>query len=89
MQCFDVESKSWKLLESHAPATKVTRCYCAEVVGSQLFVAGGSTVFHCYDIERNVWKEKETDSRAVTTCRYLCAVDDFIYTITLETVPQR
>ena len=89
MQCFDVESKSWKLLESHAPATKVTSCYCAEVVGSQLFVAGGSTVFHCYDIERNVWKEKETDSRAVTTCRYLCTAGDYIFAITLECTPQR
>ena len=89
MQCFDVESKSWKPLESHAPATKVTGCYCAEVVGSQLFVAGGSTVFHCYDIERNVWKEKETDSRAVTTCRYLCTIGYQMYPITLEYTPQR
>ncbi|XP_068740712.1 kelch-like protein diablo [Montipora capricornis] len=89
MQCFDVESKSWKPLKSLAPATKVRSCSCAEVVGRQLFVAGGSTVFHCYDIERNVWKEKETDSNAVTTCRYLCTAGDYIYAITLQCTPQR
>ena len=89
MQCFDVESKSWKLLESHAPATKVYSCSCAEVVGSQLFVAGASTVLNCYDIERNVWKEKETDSRAVATCGYLCTAGDYIYAITLQCTPQR
>ena len=89
MQCFDVESKSWKPLESHALATKVISCYCAEVVGSQLFVTSGSTVFHCYDIERNVWKKKEMDSRAATTCRYLCTAGDYIYAITLECTPQR
>ncbi|XP_068740717.1 kelch-like protein 28 [Montipora capricornis] len=89
MQCFDVESKSWKPLKSHEPATKVTSCNCAEVVGSKVFVAGGSTVFHCYDIERNVWKEKETDSNAVTTCRYICKVGDYIYPITLECTPHR
>ena len=89
MQCFDMEAKSWKPLESHAPATEVYSCSCAEVVGSQLFVAGGSTVFHCYDIERNVWKGKETDSYAVTNCRYLCTAGDYIYAITLEYTPQR
>ena len=89
MWCFDVESKSWKPLKSHASATKVTTCNCAEVVGSKLVVAGGSTVFHCYDIEGNVWKEKETESHAVTTCRYLCTAGGYIYAITLECTPQR
>ena len=88
MQCFDLESKSWKPLESHAPATKVTNCHCAEVDGSKLFVAG-CKVFHCYDIERNVWKEKEMGSFAVTTCHALCTVGDYIYQMTLENTPQR
>ncbi|XP_068693665.1 kelch-like protein 12 [Montipora foliosa] len=89
MQCFDMESKSWKLLEAHAPATKVTGWYCAEVVGSKLFVADYK-VFHSYDIERNVWKEEETYSLSSSTCRYLCTVGDYIYAISLENyVPQR
>ncbi|XP_068740718.1 kelch-like protein 12 [Montipora capricornis] len=89
MECFDVESKSWKPLASHAQATKVRGCYCAEVVGSQLFVAGCYGVFHCYDMEGNVWKEKKTGLHAKSYCRALCTVGDYIYLITLQHTPQR
>ena len=92
MQCFDVESKSWKQLESLAPATKVTSCSCAEVVGSKLFVTGGSTIYkylYFYDIERNVWKKKETELRSLALCSYICTVGDYLYPITLECMPHR
>ena len=92
MQCFDVESKSWKPLKSLAPATKVRSCSCAEVVGRQLFVTSGCTVFnnlYFYDIERNVWREKPMGLRSVALCRYICKVGDYIYPITLECTPHR
>ena len=40
MQYFDVEGKKWKPLSSLAPVAEAQECYCAESVGSKLYVAG-------------------------------------------------
>ena len=58
MRYFDVEAKVWKPLASLAPATKVTECSCAVLVGSKLFVGPGGNVssmgwcIYCYDVEK-------------------------------------
>ena len=96
MQYFDIEAKTWKPLESLAPAADVGHCYCAETVGSKLYVAGfegdtASTASHyiyCYDIEKNVW-EKYPHScgnidQLLTVGDYMYAVSSYRYQ-----VPQR
>ena len=92
MQYFDTEAKTWKPLESLAPAADVGHCYCAVTVGSKLYVAGfeGGTNHHiyCYDIEKNVW-EKFPHScgkidQLLTVGEYMYAVSSYWYH-----VPQR
>ena len=90
MQYFDIEAKTWKLLESLAPAADATQCCCAETVGCKLYVAGvvsGDHGIYCYDIERNVWEKLPHSCGKIDQ---LCIVDDYMYAISsVHQVPQR
>ena len=91
MQYFDIEAKTWKPLESLALAANAVQCYCAETVGSTLYVAGFGSSNHCIyccDIERNVWEEV---SHSCGKLEQLCIVDDYMYAISSDCnqVPQR
>ena len=81
MQYFDVETKMWKPLSSLAPAAEAQECYCAETVGSKLYLAGvvsGVHSIYCYDIERDVWEKLPHSGGIVNN---LCIVGDFMYAI--------
>jgi len=81
MQYFDVEAKMWKPLSSLAPAAEAQECYCAETVGSKLYVTGvvsGVDSIYCCHIERDVW-EKHPHSGGIVN--NLCIVGDFMYAI--------
>ena len=91
MQYFDIEAKTWKPLASLAPAADATQCYCAETVGSKLFVAGtvsSNNCIYCYDIERNVWGKVPHSCGKIGQ---LCTVDNYMYVISYDynQVPQR
>ena len=91
MQFFDIEAKTWKSLESLAPAADATQCYCAETVGSTLYVAGIVSLYYsiyCYDIERNMWQNLPHSCGKI---EQLCIVDDYMYAISFDCnqVPQR
>ena len=92
MQYFDIEAKTWQPLASLAPASDAAQCYCAETVGSKLYVAGFSSgsyhSIYSYDIERNVW-EKLPHSCGII--QQLCIADDYMYAISSDCnqVPQR
>ena len=90
MQYFDIEAKTWQPLASLAPAADATQCYCAETVGSKLYVAGmvsGHNIY-CYDIEGNVWEKLPHSPGYVDQ---LCIVDEYMYAISSDCnqVPQR
>ena len=95
MHFFDIEAKTWKPLESLAPAADATQCYCAETVGSKLYVAGlmklsGWNIYdiNSYDIERNVWGKV---SHSCGKIEQLCTVDEYMYAVSSDCnqVPQR
>ena len=87
MQYFNVETKVWKPLASLAPAAEATDCFCAETVGSNLYVAG-SVDLYCYDIERNVWAGLPLSSGVISS---LCIAGDYMYAISsnCNKIPQR
>ena len=94
MQYFDVEAKVWKLLPSLAPATEVTNCSCAVLVGSKLFVGAGAYAprmgwcIYCYDVEKDAWAR--LPSAAGEPIMELCTVGNFIYQIpAYDRVPHR
>ena len=81
MMYFDIEEKQWKQLSSLAPAGHAGSCYCAEIVGGELFVATDSCIY-CYDIETDKWQQHEDP-----TCRVvksLCTVGDYMYAISSD-----
>ena len=91
MQYFDVEGKMWKPLSSLAPAAEAQECYCAETVGSKLYVAGVVSCKHsiyCYDIERDVWENLPYSGAKLIQ---LCTLGDYMYAISvdLSQIPQR
>ena len=91
MQYFDIEAKTWKPLESLAPAADVTQCYCAETFGSKLYVGGfvpSNYCIYCYDIERNVWEKLPHSCGKI---EQLCTVDEYMYAINSDysMIPQR
>ena len=93
MRYFDVEDKVWKPLASLAPATKVTECSCAVLVGSKLFVGPGGNVssmgwcIYCYDVEKDAWAQLPSAGEPIME---LCTVGNFMYQIpTYNTVPHR
>ena len=94
MHYFDVEAKIWKPLTSLAPATNLTNCYCAESVGSKLFVAGTVTsagnCVYCYDMTTNAWQTHE-DPHSCEVINNLCTLGDYMYVICcgVNQVPQR
>ena len=94
MSYFDVEEKVWRQLSSLAPALpEATNCYCAEVVGRELFVSGkapdGRCYVYCYDIETNKWHTHE-DTHSYSAISNLCAVSDYMYALPWDlSIPQR
>ena len=92
MQYFDIEAKTWKPLESLAPAADVGYCYCAVTVGSKLYVAGfeggANHYIYCYDIERNVWEKLPHSCGNIVQ---LLTVDNYMYAVSSDCnqVPQR
>ena len=91
MQYFDIEAKTWKPLAFLAPATDAIQCFCAETVGSKLYVAGfvsSNHCIYCYDIERNVWEKLPHSCGKI---EQLCTVDNYMYAIGSDCnqVPQR
>ena len=91
MQYFNVEAKEWKPLPSLAPAAEATSCYCAETVGSKLYVAGiilGDCCLCCYDVERNVWEKHPHSCGKINN---LCTAGDYMYAISSDfaQIPQR
>ena len=81
MQYFDIASKEWKPLESLAPAAEAVEFYCAESVGSKLYVAGnvsGSHCVYCYDIDINTWEKRLHSSGKI---EQLCTGDEHMYAV--------
>ena len=81
MMYFDTEEKQWKQLSSLAPAAHAGNCYCAETVGSELFVATDSCIY-CYDIEKDKWQKHEDPTSRVV--KSLCTVGDYMYAISSD-----
>ena len=81
MMYFDIEEKQWKQLSSLAPAAHAGNCYCAETVGSELFVATDSCIY-CYDIEKDKWQKHEDPTSRVV--KSLCTVGDYMYAISSD-----
>lgn len=94
MLFFDVKKKVWKQLSSLAPAPETKNCYCAEIVGRELFVSGkfpdGRSCVYCYDIETNKWHTHE-DIPPYPPITTLCAVSDYMYALPWDCskLPQR
>ena len=94
MLYFDVKKKVWKQLSSLAPAPETKNCYCAEIVGRELFVSGkfpdGRSRVYCYDIETNKWHTHE-DTHPYAEISTLCAVSDYMYALPWDCskLPQR
>ena len=95
-QYFDFNSKSWKPLTSLAPAPDVASVFCAETVGSKIFIAGSIKdddyyycyAVYCYDLEKNIW-EKHSQSNGELS--HLCTVGDYLYAFNSDCtkIPQR
>ena len=92
---FDFNSKSWKPLTSLAPAPDVASVFCAETVGSKIFIAGSIKdgynycyAVYCYDLEKNIW-EKHSQSNGELS--HLCTVGDYLYAFNSDCtkIPQR
>ena len=92
MQFFDVEAKKWKALSSTTPTNEASRCYCAETVGSKLFVAGCASAIvdfiYCYDPEGNEWERLQHSCGVINN---LCIIADYMYAIShnCNQIPQR
>ena len=91
MHYFDFNSKSWKSLTSLAPPAGTTSIFCAETVGSKIFVAGAikdNCNIYCYDIEKNIW-EKHSQSNGQLS--HLCTIGDYMYAFNSDCtkIPQR
>ena len=81
MHYFDFKSKSWKPLTSLAPPADTTSVYCADTVGSKIFVVGSikdncNSYIYCYDLEKNIW---EKHSHFNGKLSHLCTVGDYMY----------
>ena len=93
MHYFDFNSKSWKPLTSLAPPADTTFVYCAEAVGSKIFVVGSikdncNGYIYWYDLEKNIW-EKHSQSNGKLS--HLCTVGDYMYAFNSDCtqIPQR
>ena len=93
MQYFDFNSKLWKPLTSLAPAAKTTSVYCAETIGSKIFVAVSIndiyySYIYSYDLEKNIWEQHSHFSGKLS---HLCTVGDYMYAFNSDCtkIPQR
>ena len=92
MQYFDFNAKSWKPLTSLAPAPVIASVFCAETVGSKIFISikddYNCYTVYCYDLEKNRW-EKHSHSNGELS--HLCTVGDYIYAFNSDCtkIPQR
>ena len=93
MQYFDFNSKLWKPLTSLAPAAKTTSVYCAETIGSKIFVAVTIndiyySYIYSYDLEKNIWEQHSHFSGKLS---HLCTVGDYMYAFNSDytKIPQR
>ena len=91
MHYFDFNSKSWKSLTSLAPPPGTRSIFCAETLGSKIFVAGAikdNCNIYCYDLEKNIW-EKHSQSNGQLS--HLCTVGDYMYAFNSDCtkIPQR
>ena len=90
---FDVQSKTWKELSSMQQLTEVQECYCAELVGNNLYVAAKSNnkfVICCYDIVCDTWSTLPPiphSSGIQIGC--LCHIEDHLYVIYKSFAPYR
>ena len=102
---FDVQSKTWKALSSvkKLPET-VHSCYCAELIGNCLYVAGLDLLIHvlddedvdpvtelfCYDIVNNVWSTLPPNpDSSYSVIDSLCNIEDHLYVIYKSSAPYR
>ena len=89
----DVETKSWKPLPSMAKLNDATECIGAEVVSSNLYVAGGSDDsfgMYCYNTIRNVWETLlccQCDFVSEGLC--MCSFNEYIYVFSDRSEPLR
>ena len=94
MQYFDFNSKSWKPLTSLAPAPDIASVFCAETVGSKIFIAGSMKddyncyAVYCYDLEKNIWGKHLRSNGELS---HLCTVGDYMYAFNSDCtkIPQR
>ncbi len=91
MQFFDVEAKTWKPLSSTTPSIEAIEYYCAQTVGSKLFVAGydqGVYGIYRYDTECNEWEKLPHSCGVISN---LCIIEDYMYAISPDCnhIPQR
>ena len=94
-QYFDFSSKSWKALTSLAPAPDMASVFCAEAVGSKIFIAGSIEdddycwyAVYCYDLEKNMWEKHSHPNGKLS---HLCTVGDYMYAFNSDctNIPQR
>ena len=95
MQYFDFNSKTWKPLTSLVPApSDIASIFCAETVGSKIFIAGtiknnyNCYAVYCYDLEKNTWKKHSHSDGELS---HLCTVGDCMYAFNSDCtkIPQR
>ena len=92
MQYFDFEIKEWKPLPTMAQLTEANACFCAEYVGSHLYVAGKKEeyfVTYRYDTVSNTWKTLPPILGCEHKIDSLCSIDDYIYAIRESQPPHR
>ena len=92
MKFFDIDAKKWKLLPSVKRKIEALEFYCAEAVGSNLFVAGkcdwSNYCIYRYDTEGNVRERLKHSSGVINN---LCVIGDYMYAISPDCnpIPQR
>jgi len=81
---FDIQSKTWKQLSSMQQLSEAKECYCAELIGNNLYVAAKGfrgVVIYCYDTVRNIWSTLPIPGLSDNQIDCLCHVEEHLYVI--------
>ena len=92
MQCFDVQTKTWKSLPSMAKLFEATACFCAEYVGNYMYVAAkreNDFVNYRYHTVKNTWEILPSFAGLANQISCLCSAVDHLYVIYQSQRPYR
>ena len=81
---FDIQSKTWKQLSSMQQLSEAKECYCAELIGNNLYVAAKGfrgVVIYCYDTVRKIWSTLPIPGLSDNQIDCLCHVKEHLYVI--------